>query len=122
MIGTACILLYLGPKCIQFHAISCNGIPGVRCGKLYTIYNSSHTKIAKDIYGKKTVFTCEPGLRLNDGQEEATVECMATGYWRDHDFYTDCAGQLIVEHSLPCVLFGGYNAAAKSDLYICGCS
>ena len=59
--------------------------------------NSSHTNPSSDIYLTKTVFTCEPGLRLNDGHENASVECMANGYWRDHDFYTDCAGQLIVE-------------------------
>ena len=91
-----------------YHA---NGISDVRCGELYTTSNSSHTNITSDIYLTETVFMCEPGLRLNDGHENATVECMATGYWRDHDFYTDCAGQLIVEHSLYC-----------NDRQICVCS
>ena len=80
----------------------------VHCGELYTIDESSHTAIASDIYLTETVFTCVPGLRLNDGHENATVECMATGYWRDHDVYTDCAGQLyllkILVHQLCSLL------------------
>ena len=107
MIETACILLYLKVQNVfSFMLYHVNGIPDVICGNLYTVYNSSHTKLSSDIYRTETVFTCMHGLRLNDGKEQATVECMATGYWRDHDFYTDCAGQLIVKHSLPCVLLG----------------
>ena len=65
----------------------------VHCGEMYAVYAAQQTVSTSDLYLTQNTISCSKGLRLNDGRTDVAVECMASGFWRDHDFYTDCAGE-----------------------------
>ena len=58
---------------------------------MYNVTDSQQSASISDEYLTENSINCTGGWRLNDGHTSVVVECMATGYWRDHDFYVDCA-------------------------------